>query len=94
MHEIGHVMTHNKRNGRLLREAAAWKWALANLKFEVSVEAWRAAFGSLDAYLSQTAHAKFLGFTAQEGPRGEFRIPAKSHWFWDVYNELDSRRSL
>lgn len=94
LHEIGHVLTHNNRNGKLLREAAAWKWAIENAHIPVPVSAWEEAFNSLDVYIQQRHHAKWLGFTAVDGPRGEFRIPAKGHWFWDVYEALKTRAVL
>ena len=92
LHEIGHVMTHNRRNGKLLREAAAWEWAIENAHIPVSQNDWHEAFMSLENYINQRHFStKVLGFTARDGARGEFRIPPKSHWFWQTREKLATR---
>ena len=72
LHEIGHVMTHNNRNGKLLREAAAWEWAIENAHIPISQDDWHEGYTLSTTILEQRNHSKRLGFTPRECGRESF----------------------
>ena len=79
LHEIGHIMTHRRNAGKLVRESRAWEWAIDNIECEVSEEAWKEAYLSLFNYISQVIHAIRKGWSdLYEG----CNLPGKSSVVW------------
>jgi hypothetical protein len=82
LHEIGHLIGPGRSGTRLEKEAAAWRWALANSMVELSDHARRSAGRRLRSYVIWAEHR-------QHRTRPP-RIPPAASPFWALLAELEA----
>jgi hypothetical protein len=82
LHEIGHLVGPGRSGTRLEKEAAAWRWALANSTVELSDPARRSAGRRLRSYVTWAEYRQHR----LRPPR----IPPESSPFWSLLAELEA----
>jgi hypothetical protein len=82
LHEIGHLVGPGRSGTRLEKEAAAWRWALANSAVELSDHARRSAGRRLRSYVIWAEYRQHR----LRPPR----IPPASSPFWSLLAELEA----
>ena len=82
LHEIGHLLGPGRSGTRLEKEAAAWRWALANSTVELSDHARRSAGRRLRSYVTWAEYRQHR----MRPPR----IPPSSSPFWSLLAELEA----
>jgi hypothetical protein len=82
LHELGHLLGPGRSGTRLEKEAAAWRWALANSIVELSDHARRSAGRRLRSYVLWAEH--------RQHRRRPPRIPGPESPFWAVLRELEA----
>jgi hypothetical protein len=82
LHELGHLIGPGRSGHRLEKEAAAWRWALANSIVPLSDHARRSAGRRLRSYVIWAQHR-------QHRVRPP-RIPEAESPFWSLLAELEA----
>jgi len=82
LHELGHLIGPGRSGTRLEKEAAAWRWALANSIVELSDHARRSAGRRLRSYVLWAEH--------RQHRRRPPRIPPAASPFWALLAELEA----
>lgn len=77
LHEIAHIVYPLARHGdRLLKEAAAWKWAIENSVVKIKSNIYTKILKYLASYLKKAKRVKNMN------------IPSSDSWFWEFYHSL------
>ena len=77
LHEIAHIVYPLARHGnRLLKEAAAWKWAIENSVVKIKSSIYTKILKYLTSYLKKAKRVKNMN------------IPSNDSWFWEFYHSL------
>ena len=82
LHELGHLVGRGRSGTRLEKEAAAWRWALANSVVELNETARRSAGRRLRSYVRWAE-------TRQHRKRPP-RLPGADSSFWSLLAELEA----
>jgi hypothetical protein len=82
LHEIGHLVGPGRSGTRLEKEAAAWRWALANSAVELSDAARRSAGRRLRSYVVWAEHRRHR--------RRPPAIPPPGSPFWALLAQLEA----
>jgi len=82
LHELGHLLGRGRSGTRLEKEAAAWRWALANSITELGERARRGAGRRLRSYV--------LWAEVRQHRARPPRIPSPDSTFWALLAELEA----